>query len=55
MKVAVVLSFETPNPEVIADILSAINPPELPHFAGQARIAIGPEAKYVEAWLDGAK
>lgn len=50
-KVIVVLSFET-TPEAIPEILKRIDPPSLPGFAGQARVAIGPEAKYVETWLD---
>lgn len=52
IKVIVVLSFEVPDPEVMPQILSALNPPSVPYFSGSARIAIGPEAKYVETWLD---
>lgn len=50
-KAIIVLSFET-TPEQIGTILEKINPPSLPGFAGAARVAIGPEAKYVETWLD---
>jgi hypothetical protein len=50
-KAIVVLSFET-EPEQLAEVLAKINPPSLPGFTGSARIAIGPEAKYVETWLD---
>jgi hypothetical protein len=50
-KFIVVLSFET-TPEALPDILKRIDPPSLPGFTGQARIAVGPEAKYVETWLD---
>ena len=47
---AIVLSFDLPDPEAITTVISALNPPNAPHFAGSARIAFGPEAKYVEAW-----
>lgn len=50
-KSIIVLSFES-TPEKLAEILRQINPPSLPGFTGAARIAIGPEAKYVETWLD---
>lgn len=51
VKAIVVLSFET-TPEQIAAILRRIDSPSLPGFTGVARVAIGPEAKYVETWLD---
>lgn len=50
-KAIIVLSFDT-TPEQLPTILTKINPPSLPGFTGKARIAIGPEAKYVETWLD---
>ena len=50
-KAIIVLSFNT-TAEELPDILSRINPPRLPGFTGEARIAFGPEAKYVETWLD---
>lgn len=52
MKAIVVLSFDMPEPEGIAEVLRLIDPPHLPHFSGEARIAVGAEAKYVETWLD---
>lgn len=48
----VVLSFKL-DPEQIADVLHAIDPPHLPHFAGQARIAVGTDAATVIDWLEG--
>lgn len=53
MKTIVVLSFNT-TPERMPALLTKINPPGLPGSNGEARIAIGPEAKYVETWLDDA-
>jgi len=50
-KTIVVLTFDT-EPEKLPEILALIDPPRLPGFTGEARIAIGPEAKYVETWLD---
>ena len=48
----VVLSFKL-VPEQITDVLHAIDPPHLPHFAGQARIAVGTDAAAVIDWLEG--
>lgn len=48
----VVLSFKL-DVEQIADVLHAIDPPRLPHFAGQARIAVGTDAAAVIDWLEG--
>lgn len=50
-KTIIVLSFDT-TAEELPGILSRINPPRLSGFTGEARIAFGPEAKYVETWLD---
>lgn len=47
----VVLSFKV-EPEQIVDVLHAIDPPHLPHFAGQARIAVGTDAAAVIDWLE---
>lgn len=52
MKAVVVLTFELPNPEAAADVLDAIDPPHLPHFAGEARITVDPWATAVEDFLD---
>lgn len=48
----VVLSFKL-DVEKIADVLQAIDPPHLPHFAGQARVAVGTDAAAVIDWLEG--
>lgn len=53
MKAIVVLSFELAEPEQVVDILAAIDPPSLPNFTGQARIAVGSDALAVVTWLDG--
>lgn len=50
-KAIIVLSFDS-TPEDLAAALRKIDPARLPGFTGEARIAIGPEAKYVETWLD---
>lgn len=52
MKVIIVLSFEVPGPEDVASILHTINPPKLPFFTGEARIAVGRNATTVIEWLD---
>lgn len=52
MKVLVILEFEIPNPECVAEVLSAINPPALPHFQGDARITIEPVSSAIINFLD---
>jgi hypothetical protein len=52
VKVAVVLTFDVPDAEAIPDILTAIDPPRLPHFDGEARVVPPPYAAQMTAWLD---
>jgi hypothetical protein len=54
-RLIVVLSFDVPEPDDIAEVLTAINPPSLPHFAGQARISVEPVSRQVETWLDDGR
>lgn len=54
MKALVVLTFDLPDPEAIVEVLEKVDPPQLPHFSGTARIVVDPEASAVEQWLDGA-
>lgn len=53
MKVLVALTFEANQPEDVVPILQAIDPPNLPHFAGLARVVVDPHASAIEQWLDG--
>ncbi len=52
MRAIVVLSFELPDPDAIVEVMKALDPPALPHFAGEARVAIDPVASQVCKWLD---
>ena len=52
MKAIVVLEFDLPTPEHVADVMLAINPPRLPHFVGKARVAIEDVAQDVIDWLE---
>lgn len=52
MRAAVLLSFDLPSTEDAAGVLSAIDPPHLPHFAGLARITVNPWASAMERYLD---
>lgn len=52
MKGIIVLTMEFPTPESAVEALQAMDPTGLPHFGGEARIAIGPDAEHVIAWLD---
>lgn len=53
IRTIVVLSFDLPTPEAAAEVLNAIDPPRLPHFAGEVRIAVDDAAVAVIEWLDG--
>lgn len=52
MKAIVVLTFNLPYPESAVSILEAIDPPNIPHFAGEVRIAIDKDAQHIIDWLD---
>lgn len=52
MKAILVISVDC-TPEQIPDILKHIDPPTLPHFGGEVRIAIEDAAQHVLDWLDG--
>jgi hypothetical protein len=52
MKAVVVLTFEVPDPEALAGVLVAIDPPHLPYFTGEARVTVDPWASALEAFLD---
>jgi hypothetical protein len=52
MKAIIVLSMDFPEPGLIVVALEKIDPPSVPYFAGQVRIAIDHEAQRVIDWLD---
>lgn len=52
MKTIVVLEFDLDDPEDVAGILTAIDPPKLPHPASSARIALAMPAARVLEYLD---
>lgn len=52
MKALLVLTLELPDPEAIVATLEAVNPPSVPHFAGDVRIVVEPHASTVTTWLD---
>jgi hypothetical protein len=52
VRAIVVLTFDLPSPDDVVQVLKAIDPPHLPHFAGDARVAVDPEASAVLEWLD---
>lgn len=55
MKTIVVLTCELVDPEDIAVVLAAIDPPHVPFFQGQVRIAIEGDAQHVLDYLDGGQ
>mgnify|MGYP006204399967 CR=1 FL=1 len=38
MRCLVVVSVDLPDPGAITEVLDGINPPEVPHFAGEVRV-----------------
>lgn len=53
MKLLAVLAFEAPTPEHVTKIVDGLNPPKLPYFSGDLRIAVDPAATVVTEYLDG--
>lgn len=53
MKTLIVLTLDLGAPEDAATALAAIDPPSIPGFAGDARIAVEPVVGHVLDYLDG--
>lgn len=53
MKAIVVISLDLPSADDMADVMEHLDPPKIPHFDRQVRIAVEPVATQVVAWLDG--
>lgn len=51
MKAIVVLSLDC-EPEDLPKVIDHMEPPKIPHFSGEIRIAMEAEAEYVLNWLD---
>lgn len=52
MKAIIVVSVDLPTPEHAVDVLTAMDPPSIPHFAGEVRVSVGEDAQRVIDWLD---
>lgn len=52
MKYIMVISLDLKGFEDLSEVLTKIDPPHLPGFAGKVRVAIDPVATQVEDWLD---
>ena len=55
MRAIVVLEFDLPSPDDLAEVVKAIDPPRLPHFSGTAHVAIQESAAAVVDYLTGDK
>lgn len=51
MRVSIVLNFDVPNPEAVPGILTAIDPPRLPHFVDETNVVPEPFSLELAAWL----
>lgn len=52
MKAILVLSMEVNTPDDVVTAITHMDPPNIPGFAGDLRIAVDDVAARVEAWLD---
>ena len=52
MKAIVVLAINAPSPEVIGEVLDAIDPTEVPYFAGKVWISVEEYAQHVIDYLE---
>jgi len=52
VKAILVVSLEC-EPEDVPDAITHIDPPNIPHFAGDVRVAVEDVAQHVLDWLDG--
>lgn len=53
IRAVLVLSFDLPGSEAAAEIIRHVDPQNIPHFAGEARLAINEDAAHVLNYLDG--
>ena len=51
MKCLLILTLDIKVPEDVAKAMDAIDPKNIPHFAGKAHIVIDPFATEIENWL----
>lgn len=52
MRVLVVLEFDVPTVEDIPAVLTAIDPPHLPHYVDGVNVVPEPFATELREWLD---
>lgn len=52
MKVMVVVALDVPNTDDITKVLEAIDPPNIPHFAGTVHVVPEPFASTLQDWLE---
>lgn len=53
MRALIVLSVDVPDPENLPEVIRHINPPGVPYFEGEQRVAIDPPATHVLDYLEG--
>ena len=52
MKALFVVSIDLPYPEAVVDVMAHLDPPTIPHFAGDVRVVVGPDVDDVVKFLD---
>jgi len=57
MLVIVVLTLDFPDdePDKIVEVIKHLDPPKIPYFNKDLRVAVGMDAKRTINWLDGRK
>lgn len=54
MRALIVLAYEVPQPDDVADVLRTLNPPATPYFLGRANIVVEPHAARLLEWLNAS-
>lgn len=53
MRTLIVVTCDLPEPEDAAEVVRHLDPPSIPHFAGEVRVVVEPHATAVIEWLEG--
>ena len=52
MRIALVVTYNAPNPEVLPDMIKQIDPPHLKYFDGELRVVVGTDVDDLVRFLE---
>jgi hypothetical protein len=52
MKALFVISLDLPSPDSVVQVMEHLDPPEIPHFAGEVRVVVGADVDETIKFLD---